>query len=99
MSADSATSKVPVFNGKEEDFGDWWQTFTGYAGIYKFSQSIRIVKDPELPAKGIEVPDKTTDVGKKQANALPAHAGRQLHLSISAEADFPVSSLHAEVCP
>ena len=57
---------LPLFDGKDENFQDWWTKFKAYAGVYGFAKAIKTEPEANLP----EVEDD--DLDPKDENNKPA---------------------------
>ena len=92
MDEDSSSStrsvRLPAFSGEHKDFQVWWMRFSAYAAVYGFAQSVRKIRDPDLPDTEDASIDAATADGKKQLKAkkLNAIAIANLTMSFTSEA-------------
>ena len=97
-SSSEKSVRLPTFDGKEKNFRIWWKRFTGYAGLYKFKQALVVGGEKELPAKGTDVPDTTTDAGKAEARALWRNEVAMANFAMAFTTEGLINMLDSATC-
>ena len=66
MSEEATTIKIPVFDGKHENFQSWWIWFQAYARVKQFSTALK--RSDDLPGSEEEISDlsASTDATEKR---------------------------------
>ena len=71
---ESNRSKVPTFDGKQENYDQWEMQWNAFAQVEQISDALGDALSSDMPANDKAVIDETKEEGKKQAKAKKANA-------------------------
>lgn len=86
MSNEAAKSvKLPIFDGEEANFQNWWDDFEAFAVVHKFSIALEI--DADLPATAATPPSTVPADLLKEQKALHRNAVAMAQLQQALKTD------------
>eukprot|EP00957_Ditylum_brightwellii_P065979 5003523-Ditylum_brightwellii.AAC.1 len=84
MSEEATTIKIPVFDGKHENFQSWWIWFQAYARVKQFSTVLK--RSNDLPDNEEEISNlsaSTDATEKKKAAAGKRNVLAMAHITMA----------------
>ena len=83
-SAETTSSiRMPVFDGKHENFLIWWTRFEAYAEVKKFARSLQEGGEDDLPQRSDVELDVNVDAKKAQYLALKRNSVAVANLAMA----------------